>query len=58
MVMNMKFYNKKKIGIIGGTFNPIHNYHLKLADYAKNQLNLDEIWFIPTFITPGKTFSV
>ena len=43
MVMNMKFYNKKKIGIIGGTFNPVHNYHLKLADYAKNQLNLDEI---------------
>lgn len=37
-----------KIGIMGGTFNPIHNGHLMLAQYALEENNLDEIWFIPT----------
>ncbi len=37
-----------KIGIIGGTFNPIHIGHLVLATEAMKEYNLDEIWFIPT----------
>ncbi len=37
-----------KIGIMGGTFNPIHNGHLLLAQYALEENHLDEIWFIPT----------
>ncbi|MCR4801605.1 MAG: nicotinate-nucleotide adenylyltransferase [Lachnospiraceae bacterium] len=39
--------NKKK-GIMGGTFNPIHNGHLKMAEYAFKEGNLDEIMFLPS----------
>jgi len=38
----------KKIGILGGTFNPIHNGHLILAQNALEQCSLDEILFIPS----------
>jgi len=38
----------KKIGIMGGTFNPIHIGHLILADRARDDYGLDEIWMIPT----------
>lgn len=38
----------KKIGIMGGTFNPIHIGHLTLAERAMDDLCLDEIWLIPT----------
>ena len=37
----------KKIGLLGGTFNPIHNGHLALADEARLKFGLDEVWFIP-----------
>ncbi len=47
-----------KIGIFGGTFNPIHNGHIKAAELAKEITKLDEVWFIPTKITPDKTFNV
>lgn len=36
----------KKIGIFGGTFNPFHAQHYKIAKVTKKQLNLDEIWLI------------
>jgi nicotinate-nucleotide adenylyltransferase len=35
------------IGVLGGTFDPVHNGHLILADVAGEQLNLTEILFIP-----------
>ena len=38
----------KKIGIMGGTFNPIHFGHLLLAETAFHQFNLDEILIMPT----------
>lgn len=41
----------KKIGILGGTFNPIHDGHLHIANAALLELNLDEIWFMPTRVT-------
>lgn len=39
----------KKIGIFGGTFNPIHNAHLEVAKCALYELNLDNVVFVPTF---------
>lgn len=43
-----------KIGILGGTFNPIHNGHIQLAQYCKNEVSLDKIFLIPTYTPPHK----
>ena len=38
--------NKKKIGIFGGSFNPIHIGHLALANYLCEFGGLDGVWFL------------
>ncbi len=43
-----------KIGILGGTFNPVHNGHLKAAETVIEIFFLDRIMFIPSFIPPHK----
>ena len=43
-----------KIGILGGTFDPIHYGHIKPALEVKNKLDLDEIWLMPNHIPPHK----
>jgi nicotinate-nucleotide adenylyltransferase len=43
-----------KVGIFGGTFDPIHNGHLITAVAVKELRNLDKIIFIPSFIAPHK----
>lgn len=44
----------KRIGIYGGTFDPIHLAHLIFADRAFEQLNLDKVLFLPAAIPPHK----
>jgi nicotinate-nucleotide adenylyltransferase len=43
-----------KIGLYGGSFDPIHHGHLILARQAMEQLSLDRIVFIPAFVSPFK----
>lgn len=40
--------SKKRVGIMGGTFNPIHYGHLRLAQEAQQQVLLDKILFMPS----------
>lgn len=47
-------YQNKKIGILGGSFDPIHNGHLAIAESAYKDFNLDEIWLIPAGHSPNK----
>lgn len=44
----------KRIGIFGGTFNPIHNGHIHLMEGVKEALKLDEILVMPAFTPPHK----
>lgn len=44
----------RRIGIMGGTFNPIHNGHLMIAENAREQFSLDQVLFIPTGHSPLK----
>lgn len=52
MEKSSKFY--KKIGVMGGTFNPVHNGHLVTAQEALSQFKLDKVIFIPTGNPPHK----
>ena len=42
------------IGILGGTFDPIHKGHLALGQQAYEQFKLDQIWFMPNGNPPHK----
>ena len=46
-----------KIGIMGGTFNPIHNGHLMLGHAAYEAAGLDQVWFMPNGNPPHKKSS-
>ena len=44
----------QRVGILGGSFDPIHIGHLLIAEYAREQLQLSEVRFIPAAISPLK----
>ena len=43
-----------RIGIFGGTFDPVHTGHLILAEQCRAQAGLDEVWFLPSYHPPHK----
>ena len=43
-----------EIGLFGGSFNPIHNGHIQLAESIKDLLGLDEVWFVVSPQNPLK----
>jgi nicotinate-nucleotide adenylyltransferase len=43
-----------RLGIFGGSFDPVHYGHLLLAESAAEQLRLDETWLIPAAVSPFK----
>lgn len=44
----------RRVGLLGGAFNPPHEGHLKLARLALEHLELDELRFVPTALSPHK----
>ncbi len=44
----------QRIGILGGTFNPIHYGHLAAAEEVWSRLELDQVLFVPSFLPPHK----
>ncbi len=45
----------ERIGIYGGTFDPVHTGHIQGAQYALSALNLSKLYMIPTCVSPQKT---
>jgi nicotinate-nucleotide adenylyltransferase len=43
-----------RLGILGGTFDPVHYGHLLLAERCREECRLDQVWFIPAGLPPHK----
>ncbi len=43
-----------RVGLLGGSFDPVHYGHLLLAECAHEQWSLDEVWFVPSARPPHK----
>lgn len=42
----------RRLALFGGTFDPVHNAHLKLAEWVHQKLFLDQVVFVPNFLHP------
>ncbi len=49
------YFRGKRIGIFGGSFDPVHEGHIHLATLAKETAALEEVWFLPCRVSPHKT---
>jgi nicotinate-nucleotide adenylyltransferase len=45
---------KRRIGLLGGTFNPVHEGHLRAAEEVRRRFGLNRVLFIPSYIPPHK----
>jgi nicotinate-nucleotide adenylyltransferase len=43
-----------RLGVLGGSFDPIHYGHLLLAESCREQLSLQQVWFLPAAVPPHK----
>ena len=43
-----------RLGIFGGSFDPVHFGHLRLAECCRDQRALDRVWFLPAAVSPHK----
>jgi nicotinate-nucleotide adenylyltransferase len=43
-----------RLGLFGGSFDPVHYGHLLLAESGREQLSLDQVWLIPAAVSPFK----
>ncbi len=53
----MKKNARKRVGILGGSFDPVHRGHIGLATGAREKFKLDHILFIPAYLSPHKLTS-
>jgi len=44
----------QRLGLFGGTFNPVHIGHLRVAEEVREELSLERVIFIPSYIPPHK----
>ena len=44
-----------KIGLFGGTFNPVHSGHLLIAEWIRCQIEINTVYFIPTAVPPHRS---
>ena len=54
VTINQNQMNPARVGLFGGTFNPIHLGHIKVAEEVLGRFDLDHIYFIPSAIPPHK----
>lgn len=52
----MEQFPETRVGIYGGTFDPVHNAHIRTAKLFMEQMRLDYLYVIPTGIPPHKEF--
>lgn len=43
-----------RLGLFGGSFDPVHFGHLLLAEYCREQCGLEQVWFLPAAVPPHK----